>query len=75
MAYSLGWGITYFCAKFQLLTPNHLRVYKGQTDKQTETQIYMYIYIYIYIDIESPKFRKIFFYIKDLFSIKTQKNI
>ena len=38
IAYVLSWDITYFCAKFQLLTPNRLRVYKEQTDKQTDKQ-------------------------------------
>ena len=46
-AYVLSWDITYFCAKFQLLTPNRLRVYKRQTDRQTNRQTETHVYIYI----------------------------
>ena len=42
VAYVFCWETTYFCAKFQLLTPNRLRVYKG--DRQTDRQTFRYIY-------------------------------
>ena len=41
IAYHLSWEITYFCAKFQRLTPNRLRVYKEQTHTHTEIEIYI----------------------------------
>ena len=66
IAYVLSWNITYFCAKFQLLTLHRLRFYKGQTGRTKKTLRHIYKYI------ESPQFWKNFFYIKDLFSIKTQ---
>ena len=43
IAYHLSWEITYFCAKFQRLTPNRLRVYKEQTHTRTEIEIHIYI--------------------------------
>ena len=64
ISFHLSWEITYFCAKFQRLTPNRLRVYKEQTHTRTEIEIYIYIYIDIDIDvdkdidIESSKFWK-----------------
>ena len=51
IVYVLSWNITFFCAKFQLLNPHRLRVYKGQTDRKKK-----YSDIYINIYIESPKF-------------------
>ena len=42
IAYVLSWDITYFCAKFQLLTPNLLRVSHTHTHTRTETQLYIY---------------------------------
>ena len=45
-AYVLSWDITYFCTKFQLLTPNRLRFYKGQTHTHTHTQRLSFIYRY-----------------------------
>ena len=44
IAYVLSWSITYFCAKFQLLTSHRLRVYKEQTDRtKKNTQVYINI--------------------------------
>ena len=68
IAYVSSLDITCFCAKFQLLNPHRLRVYKGQTDGKKKILRHIYKYI------ESPKFLKCFSYIKDLLSIKTKVN-
>ena len=46
--YHLGLEITYFCVKFQRLTPNSFQVYNEHTDRQTEIEIYIYAYVYVY---------------------------
>ena len=44
-SYRLSWEITYFCAKFQRLTPNSFRVYEGHTHRHTDVQKLRDIYI------------------------------
>ena len=38
-----SWDITYYCEKFQRLTPNSFRVYQGHTQRHTATHTHIQI--------------------------------
>ena len=47
IAYHSSWEISYFCAKFQLLTPNSFKVYKEHTDRHTDRHTEIEIHVYM----------------------------